>query len=277
MSARAFPFPVLSESSICYVDRVSYKATVNRRAEGGDIIVQHRLSGDNLVASLINEGLAKFACVVAVPMTMHRKVYPVEGEGEIVATQNILCDEGELSKSPKLRPIVVCTKSVGPTLVEDSHGLDPFYNGYHVRFPDGAIIADADWKDFKGHGSILRIRSDDSLEFGTFEVTISETEGFYFVVSVGSELFQFLQHPGERGDRCMDILTHAFSSGLAKLHADEVLRETWRNYQALQVLHQDLTARGIKTWEEDDFSPELAATTIHPHDVDFEGEQDNAY
>ncbi len=285
MSARAFPFPVLSESSICYVDRVSYEAKISRPLTGGDIVVRHQLSGKNLVASLIENKRAKFACVVAVPMTMHRKVYSMndrenyseENEGQIFAMQNIPCDEEELSKAPKLRPIIVCTESVGPKLVMESYGLDPFYDREHIHFPDGAIIADADWKDFKGHGSILRIRNDDGREFGTFDVTISETEGFYFVVSVGPKLFQFLQHPGERGDRCMDILTHAFTSGLAKLHANKTLCKTWRNYQTLQVLHQDLTARGIKTWEEEDFSPELAATTIHPHDVDFEGEQDNAY
>lgn len=276
MAARAFPFPVLSEASICYIDRVSYKAKVSRNAEGGNILVEHRLSGNNLVASLINEKRAKFACVVSVPATMHRETHSVDREGELLAVQSIPCDEGELSTTPRLRPIVVCTESIGPKLVEDSDGLDPFYNGEHVSFPDGAIIADADWQDFRGHGSILRVRNDEKREFGTFEVTISETEGFYFIVYAAPALYDFLQHPGERGDKCLDILTHAFTSGLAKLHAHKALREgEWKNYQALQILHQDLTARGLKTWEDDDFSPELAATTIYPHDVEFEEEQND--
>ena len=275
MEARVFPFPVLSEASICYLDRVSYQVDVGRNKQGGDIIVEHRLSGDNLVASLVNDGRAKFACVVSMPLTMFRKVYPLDGGGELVAIQRIPCDEGELSGTPMLRPVVVCAKSIPPVLAVDSHGLDPFYAGEHIRFLDGAIIADAGWQDFRGHGDILRIRRDDKLELGTFKVTISETDGFYFVVNAAPGLFEFLQNPNGRGDYCMSIMTNAFSIGLSQLRSTQVLRENWQNYQSLQVLYRDIEERGLKTWDDDEFSPELVATTIHPHLRFFEDDSDD--
>lgn len=264
MEARALPFPVLSDASICYVDRVSYRASVSRKAEG-DILVEHRLSGGGLVASLVNDGRAKFACIVSVPMTMFRKVYRLDGDGEVVAMQRIPCDEGELSGTPKLRPIVVCAEKIPPVTVVESHGLDPFYAGEHVQFPDGAIIADGGWQDFKGHGDILRIRKGDGLEPGTFQVTISEQDGFYFLVHAAPDLFRFLQNPNGQNEYCMSVMTHAFSSGLSQLRDNAQLRANWENYQSLQILHRDLEARGLKTWEDPEFSPELAATTIHPY------------
>lgn len=264
MDARAFPFPVLSDSSICYVDGVSYQASINRRQDG-DILVEHRLSGGGLVASLVNEKRAKFACVVTMPLTMFRKVYRLDGEGEVVTMQRIPLNEDEISGTPKLRPVVVCAENIPPFLAADSHGLDPFYAGGHIQFPDGAIIADGGWQDFRGHGDILRIRKDNSLEPGTFNVTTAEVDGFYFVVSAAPDLFQFLQNPNGQGEYCMSIMTHAFSSGLSKLRSAQELRENWQNYQSLQVLYRDLEERGLKTWDDEEFSPELVATTIHPH------------
>ena len=273
MEVQAFPFPVLSEASICYVDGVSYRASVSRKQDG-DIIVQHRLDGDSLVASLVNNGRAKFACIVSVPLTMFRKVYSLDGEGSAPTVQRIPCGEGDFSGTPMLRPVVVCTENIRPVPVADAHGLDPFYTGEQIRFPDGAIIADAGWQDFRGHGDILRIRKDDTLAPGTFKVTIADGDEFHFVVWAAPDLFRFLENPNGRGDYCLSIMTHAFSSGLAQLRSDPGQRENWRNYQSLQILHRDLEERGLKTWEDDDFSPELVATTIHPHARFFEEESD---
>ena len=264
MEAQALPFPILSEASICYVNGVSYRAHVSRKPDGG-ILVEHHLSGDNLVASLINDGRAKFACIVSMPLTMFRRVYRLDGKGEVWAMQKIPCNEGELSGSPKLRPVVVAAENIPSILAVDAHGLDQFYIGGHVEFPDGAIIADAGWQDFKGHGDILRIRKGEGLDPGTFKVTISETDGFYFVVSAAPDLFRFLQNPNGQSDYCMSIMTHAFSIGLSQLRNNDVLRANWENYQSLQILYRDLEERGLKAWDDDEFSPELVATTIHPH------------
>lgn len=273
MEAQILPFPILSEASLCYADGVSYQATVNRK-QGGDIIVEHRLSGGNLVASLVNDGRAKFACIVSVPSTMFRKVYRLDGEGEVVAMQSIPCDESELAGAPKLRPVVVCAENIPPVLAVDAHGLDSFYAGEHIQFPDGAIIADAGWQDFKGHGDILRIRKDDTREPGTFKVSIAVSDGFYFQVAAAPDLFRFLQNPNGMSDYCMSIMTHAFSIGLSQLRNDKVLRENWENYQSLQVLHRDIKARGLDGWDDEDFWPEVVATTIHPH-IRLSGEDDD--
>lgn len=260
METQILPFPILSETSLCYVDRVSYQANVSRIPDG-DIIVEHNLSDDNLVSSLVDDEQAKFACIVSIPSTMFRKVYRLDIKGEKM--QKIPFDRDEFSGKPKLRPIVVCAGNIPPIQFNDRHGLDPiFYAGEHIEFPDGAIIADAGWHDFRGHGDILRIRKDDNLEDGTFRVSISETDSFYFVVSAAPDLFKFLQNWNKIS---MSIMTHAFSIGLSQLKSKTQILDNWKNYSSLQILHRDIEARGLASWDDEEFSPEIVATTIHPY------------
>ena len=267
METRVFPFPVLASDSLCYADGVSYNAHISSVEQSGEISVAHRLTGNNLVASLVADQRAKFACVVSVPLTMLRVTYSHQGGGELSADQRIQFEKNELSGTPKLRPIVVCTEEFGPTPVQPPHGLDDFYAGDHVRFPDGAIIADAGWMQFGAHGSILRIKKggEDMLP-GTLHVTISTEDGFYFIVTVASDLYTALQNPNGQNEHRMSVLTCAFSAGLAQIQRDRDLRDRdWKEYQSLQILHRDLEARGLPTWEDSAFSPELTASTIHPH------------
>ena len=264
-SVSAFPFPVLSESSLCYVEGVSYEASIERKDEKDDITVEHRLRGDSLVATLINEKRAKFACVVSAPLTMHRKVHPLEtdSQGNAWATQRISCNEGELSGIPRLRPIVVCTENIPPVLVRASHGLDRvFYSGEHVEFPDGTIIADAGWMKFGGHRGLFQVECDANLPNGTVKVTESMTDGFYFVVSVHPEMYAIMQDERENSE-CKNIMIGALTDALSALQNGD-LREEWQDHQTLQALHRDLVAHGLVTWEDKDFRPLLAASTIRP-------------
>ena len=266
MEARAFPFPVLANYSLCYADGVSYNAHISSVEQSGEISVAHRLTDNNLVASLVADQRAKFACVVSVPLTMFRAIYSHQGGGELSADQRIQLEKNELSGTPKLRPVVVCAKEFGPTPVQSPHGLDDFYAGDHVRFPDGAIIADAGWMQFGAHSDILRVKKGgEDMRKGTLKVTISTDDGFYFIVTVAPDLFAALQLQNEH---CVSILTGAFSAGLAQIQQDhDLCHRGWKEYQSLKTLHRDLEARGLPTWEDQPFFPELAASTIRPHTI----------
>ena len=263
-SVSAFPFPVLSETSLCYVDGVSYEAHVHRRDENDDITVEHRLRGDSLVTALVNQKRAKFACDVSVPLTMCRRVYPLDGGGEAVATQQIPCNEGEFSGIPRLRPIVVCTEGIPATLVRDFHGLDPIYSGEHVQFPDGAIVADAGWKKFGGHRGLFWVECDSDMPAGTVRVTESTSDGFYFVVSVHPEDYALMHAPGERENECRGVMINALTDAMSELRSGD-LRQEWGEHQSLLALYRDLEAHGVSTWEDDDFRPIHAATALRPY------------
>lgn len=273
-SVSAFPFPVLSETSLCYVDGVSYEAHIHRRDEEDDITVEHRLRGDSLVAALVNEKRAKFACDVSVPLTMCRRIYPLDGDGEVVAMQRIPCNKGEFSGIPRLRPIVVCAERIPPTLVRDFHGLDAFYSEGHVQFPDGAIVADAGWKKFGGHSGLFWIECSSDVPPGTVRVTESTSDGFYFVVSVHPEDYALMQTPGERENECRGVMINALTDAMSELRNGD-LRHEWRDHQSLQALYRDLEAHGVPTWEDDDFRPIYAATTLRPYALSSPEEADD--
>ena len=271
MEAKAHPFPVLSSDCLGYQDSVSYSARIFRRGKGGNISVEHHLSDDNLIASLVKNGGAKFACAVSVPSTMFRAVFTNDDAG-IQTTQSFDCGEGNLSDEAKFRPIVICTGGMQSATVCESYRLDEFYAGQTIQFPDGAIIADGGWKRFGGlGGSILVIRkADENLESGKFWVEDSTENGFQFIVKVAADIYDALQKPGENKNHCISVLTHALSSGLALVA--KRYRDNWREFQNLQMVHRDLEEKNEKTWEDEDFSPERAATTIYPHRLTEEAE-----
>ena len=286
MVSRIFPFPALRSDSIDFESaRADYNAKVQRFSDSGSVSVRHIISGDNLVAQLLDNGKARFACVVCAPATMHRTLEVFSGATEkssgdsgkptLEAAQDIGLEDALIASPPLFRPIVVAAQEVR-LKVDDGAGLNPIYSGRDVHFPEGAIIASAGWIQLGGgEEGMLILHDDPNLQKGKMVVDGDTTHGYRFIVKAASGLFREIRRGGESGkEHRHSILTHALSAGLqmlaneyGKADGDEVDDESggWRQYANLRMLSEWLREKDEPIWDEDGFKAERAATALKPH------------
>lgn len=268
---KSFPFPVLSPYSADYNDGIQYSAETVRMREGAFVQVSHKLVGDSLVASLLREGAATFACVVSLPSTMYRRIFLAESR-EMECSQVVdytasgYGDDTDVVESPMFRPIVVAKKDyVGQAR---NAGLGVLWSNNTVDIPNGAIIAFDNWARFGGeHGGLFIVQKDNALDDGQMQVSPDNTAGFRFRINVGGDLYDRLKSPvhGQMHHR-KSVYTHALSAGfhiLKDSYCDE-----WGKYINLRLITKTLEDEGIEHWTSDDFSPEKAATILYPHIFD---------
>ena len=291
MTPRIFPFPALRADSLDFAsERADYSASIKRVSESGVVAVRHILAGDNLIARLLSDGRAKFACVVCAPSTMYRtlEVFPDSpdsgnsgGKPSLEAAQNVGLDDALIAAPPMFRPIVIAADDVRMT-ADASAGLNPIYSGRDVHFPKGAIVASAGWFQLGGGGDeMFVLHVVDSLENGMIEVEGDTSHGYRFKVNVTGDLHRQIQQcPQSRKDHRDSILTHALGAGLQLLDRDfgdgSSANESggWEQYPNLRLLRDWLRDKGQPIWGEEGFSAEKAATALKPHFIPAEADND---
>lgn len=282
MTPRIFPFPALRADSLDFAPEcAAYTAAVKRVADSGIVSVQHILSGKNLLARLLVDGRAQFACVVCAPSTMYRtlEVFSVPptsgnsgGQPTLESLQEVGLDDALISSPPMFRPIVVAAEEVGLT-TGDGDGLNPIYSGREVHFPKGAIIASAGWFQLGGGGEEMLILHPDSLlKSGMMKVEGDTSHGYRFQVKVADDLYRQIRRcPSSRKAHRDSILTHALSAGLQLLAREfgetEASEESggWEQYPNLRLLRDWLQEKEQPIWSEPGFCAEKAASALKPH------------
>jgi hypothetical protein len=296
MTARLFPFPVLRMTAASgevqppYQGGAQFLSEVSRKS-GDDANIVHNLQGENLVSSLLRQGRAKFACVVCVPSTMYRTLAIFDGKfggGEkggqpfIEARQRVPLADSLLSSPPFFRSLVVAAEEISRT-VGEGDGLHKAYHGKNIVFPEGAILAAADWMELGGAGSLLVLRQDENLAEKTIRVDEDTQQGYRFIVRVPVELFRQLKIcPQSRRAHRDSIFTHALSRGLEILvrhyGPDSSSGEesgNWEEYANLRWLQSELKSKDYADWTEEGFCPEEAATLLRGHEIPADMAEDN--
>lgn len=266
---KAFPFPVLSPDSADYNDGVGYSARISKMGDAPVVQVHHHLVGDSLVANLLREKAAVFACIVSVPSTMYRCIAVANGH-EPECSQNIDYsesghgDDTDIVESPMFRPVVLATSSISKS-AKQSAGLGALWSGSAIVIPDGAIIAFDNWRRLKGSGSgLLIVEKDDDLANGQMRVSPDAGGGFRFHVKVGGNLYDQLRFPPSGYEKHRtSVLTHALSTAFQILKSD--FATEWKEHVNLRIVAETLKRENIPHWGDDDFLPEEAATILYPH------------
>lgn len=281
---RIATYPIMSPNGLDYAEPHVYEIEQTRNPEWtkDTIGVLHRVRGDNLVAELLMQGRAQFACTVVAPWCAYRRVEvaataPEDVDGSIKLEQQIQIATEQFSHPVMFQPTVIASAEIEAFTGTASHGLDELWIGEEVGFPMASTIAvQSFWNAKTTMQSILRLKriSDGSLKRGSFEVKDVPEEGFYFLVEVEAGLFDSLRHPASFQHRD-SIYTMALSQGLSILHREDRFsdRESWVDQQNLKLLFQMLKERNVPTWEDgDEFKPNQVAAAFHPHVLEKEQE-----
>lgn len=267
---RAFPYPVLEEGNLAFPDG-EYTPDFEQGDDGYSAHVRHTVDGAPLIKRLVQDKQAVCGCTVSIPATGYRHLHVAE---EGVFKQQIKWDRDQVGEPPFVRPLIVCCEAVRHTLSQRD-GVHEAWIGREIELEKGTKIALGPTLRTKSSmQSLLSVKRDDSLEKGQMRVAPCTDEGFYFTVKVASDLYDFIQNPGGGGRSLhrRSILVHAASSCFALLAKDYTKdgedEDGWRSYPNLRALAADMESKGLSTWEEiDDFCPELAATSMHPHRI----------
>ncbi len=270
---KSFPFPVLSPDSADYAEGMEYSAKVARTPGAAAVSVRHRLVGDCLVARLLREGFAAFACIVSVPSTMYRRIFLADAREpecsqDVDYSESGHGDDTDAVESPMFRPVILAKKSFSQNAAKNA-GLGPLWQDGGITIPEGAIIAYDDWARFGGEsGGLLIIDKGENLENGQMRVSEDAAGGFRFRVRVGGDLFDRLQSPAGQARHRVSILTHALSAAFQILKDKYPNPGDWREHINLRLVADKLARENAGNWGDEEFSPELAATILYPHIFD---------
>ena len=228
-------------------DRSSYRIT-------------HRVEGAALINRLLEEGKARYTCIVSSPVSGYRQTHVSESE-----EQDVRWDTDELGEPPLFTPAIVCWQPHEVRLSAKRDGVHPIWDRQTVTLHKGSRMALGGVIQLQS--SILQLLSihlDDALEDGQFDVEI-ESEPFRFRANVGASLYKCLRY--ESGEIRRSIMTHIVTACLARLrydYSDDDGESGWQSHRNLRALADFLAANGHGHWTDDDFRPERVATAIYP-------------
>jgi len=263
---RAFPYPVLSEGNLSFPEG-QYLPEIEMGADGFSATIRHELQGAPLISRFLKEGVAEYACSVSIPKTIYKHLHRTSN-----SIQNIQWDPDSIGEPAILRPMIVCNQKMQCKFSTDD-GISDSWIGKHGIFEPGSKIALGPFfRTASSLQSLLAFITDPSLESGQFAVTTCDDDGFYFNVKVSPDLFGFLQHPNNENHLLHrnSIMTHIVSRCfelLAREYGPDAEENGWRSYRNLIALEADMESRGLPIWDSEDFTPEKAATVLHPHQI----------
>lgn len=266
---RAFPHPVLEEGNLSFPEG-QYSPEIDMGADGYSATVRHFLQGAPLIARLLEEGDAFYACTVSIPVTSYRRLLCSESRDQMIQW-----DQSYVGEPAILHPVIVCRRKLQCDLSSDD-GVNEAWVGHKVILEPGSkIVLGPFFRTSTSLQSLLSVRKDTRLEPGQLSVEACSEDGYYFDVRVAADLHEFLQRWGgeERKLHRDSILTHAISRCfelLVKYFGNEGDGdEEWRSYRNLVALASELESRGLPLWDADGFIPEKVATSLQPHQISY--------
>lgn len=263
-AVRGHAFPVLESGNTSF-PAGRYVVGFEARADRSSFTVRHQIEGASLISDAIDEGLVQFVCTVAAPISSYRVSHVSSS-----STQLVQWESDELGEPPMFTPMVVVSRPFERVLDRERDAVHDLWHGRRVVFEPGMRIALGDVVVMRSSAlSMLLFESDPSLPNGAFRVDADAREGFLFRVHLAPDLHSFLRH-GSEDQRRPHIMTHIVSACFAVLRADytdDDEEEGWRSFRGLLAIADELEQHGLPHWADEEFSPELAATTLHPHRV----------
>lgn len=260
-AVRGHAFPALESGNTSFPNG-RYVVRFEPGKDGSSFTVHHRIEGAPLIDRAIADGLARFVCAVAAPVSSYRVSHAATGSTQVVGWRS-----DDLGEPPMFTPMVVVSERFERTLNCDRDGVHELWHGSTVVFEPGMRIALGDVALMHASmASLLLFQPDEQLDEGRFRVEVAADEGFRFRVHLAPGLHRFLRGHA-RDAQYGHIVTHIVSACFGHLKNDPLDDEEggWESFQGLKALAEQLKSHGLPHWSEDDFSAEFAATTLYPH------------
>ena len=267
-----YPHPVLYDGTLDYDADADYHADVSKSREV--IEVKHVLSRGSLVAALVESGKAKFFCTVSVRGTVFRRTESTAGNvvgNSISGQQRVEIPEFKFRREIFVHT-GVCLLESEDVAWEDASGVTEFHKAPRLSFSGRAFLALSGWKRFFPQDALFHIKSVQEMAEGHFEARTNQGESLRIVVSVAPRTYQTVVH-----ERDSTVRSHVLCAALAQTLAE--LKQAYKNVsggdsdtgpedqqflESAEGLKAFLRAKKIRTWEDEDFSPVLAASQYKP-------------
>ncbi len=266
-ASRVFPWPVLEAGNSSFVNGV-YSVSLEHKNPGRSFSLTHEIKGAGLITNWIEAGKIRFACAVSAPVSAYRKLHVADEPRQVLEW-----NPDDLGSHPLFSPMIVSAISIQHTVNAAVDGVDPLWNGKLLQLPKGSKVAIC--STFALQSGLLGLMDfclKEDLEPGQFKVEPSREGGFKFRVHLAEDLFTYLRYHRQR-ETGRNIMTHVVSAALTHLrrHFDkDDGEEGWKSYPNLCAFADVLEEKQLGHWSDDDFEPEMVATSLYPHKVSTE-------
>lgn len=278
-STASYPFPVMGPERIDYTSGCSY-TTSNWSITSDHVELTHQVEGESLISHLIKTGKAGFGCVVVIPSTMYRFISTCKETGALPAKHRFEIEKKNRSiQIIRFLPVIFYMGESEKFIADSSMGVDEIWHGQEFVLQKGAVIARESWHHTEpGLSHLIKVKEGKHLKKGTMEVGVAPQDGGYFHVLLSSDLHKGFQKAKTQGKKYLShrnsILTHALSTGLAKMAQDEKGDDAnidWDSLENFQALKQTLEEKHDMPLDTD-FDPCKAACAYLPHCFDVVAE-----
>ncbi|MYH47494.1 MAG: hypothetical protein F4008_01055 [Gammaproteobacteria bacterium] len=260
------PHPVLESGSIAFPSG-KYFVAFNRNGSTTDYQLTHQLEGVPLLTRLIEEGKARYACIVSSPRSAYREVHLSS-----MPCQTISCNADNLGEPPLFTPAVLCVESSEFILQSDRDGVHEIWDEQQVTLRAGTRLAVGNVIQLKASiTQLLSLHVDKDMEKGGFNVDI-QTEPFGFRANLHPDLHRFLRFG--KSEIHYHLMIHIVTACLARLQKDYSESEEtddisddgagWESHRSLKALAELLEAKDLPHWTDESFRPEFVATSLYP-------------
>lgn len=263
----SYSFPVLEKDRYDYSEDCFYEVSQIDVERSNYIVLEHKISGNNLIAQLIEAGEAKFITTVVLKSSMYRETIdeaekingnPLHVKQKIplqttFETQSFFCG------------IVYTGEDREITLESQKVGLDGFWDGVSIQLLKGSIIARDGWRELESTASdLLTIQKNDNVKY-SFDVSLDSDEGGKFIANMEPILFESMQKASNRDAHRRSIITHILCVGFMELEK-QYRSGDFDSYTNFKGIEFQLEQAGLKTWKDkDEFDPNKVACYFLPH------------
>ena len=272
-AVRSHGFPVLEDGNLSFPNG-RYALAFEPGGDRASFVLKHEVEGAPLISRLLIEERACYVCAVSSPISSYRRTH-VSSTSE----QHIQWNADDLGEPPLFTPMIVSIASCNLRLDQSRDGVHELWHGLHVALEKGSRLALGPVVQLRS--SILRLLSlhaDEGLEDGSFFVDAETEGGFQFRVNLNPSLHAFLQYADKGGNRD-NIMTHIVTACLALLQRDFTEDDDedggWKSHRNLRAFADFLEDKKLPHWAEEGFRPEQVATSLYPHTVSLEREEED--
>ena len=263
----ALPYPALEAGNLSFPEG-SYEPSVKMREDGCSAEIEHKISGASFIEKLIDDDKIGFYCLFSSPKSGIRKLHKTGMTGSIKWENSIV------GEPPKLRPILVYTGEDKEHIFTKECGVAELWHGKKIILPRGARLARGGFLNVNtSEYSFLRFEKGDFAP-GIFKVEANTEKGFYFTIRAAPDVFSFVQKHGIEDALRLGILTGVVAQCFSILkHEYKERAEDGNEFGNLKILSAKLEQDYGCDWNDDDFDPMLAATTLYPLRVPSSGKE----
>lgn len=274
--SKLFHHPIITPERSDYMEGISYEAKVVGKIdlEKKQATIQHELKGDCVIAAMIREGKAKFACTISIPMTMYRtlEIHDKEINSDPEnARQIVSWVQENHHEDIFIMPRVICVKDSG-AVEFNSSGFNHLFKEDKISFSKNLILALGEGI----HSEPLQVESlivpepDENLAPG--QIKVLEGDDGIFKLRMDQRTYDTIK--AEKNSNAYNIARHALTVVFSIIH--EKYKES--NDDPLQGDYADLAkaleSKRIPLWNtwgdigESEFTAEMAATKFEPYKME---------